>query len=552
MTINMHLRALFRSELFLRILFIALTFVLVLVAFYPVFVGRFLIHDDYYFSVFFWLREPTQCLEYPQFSYLFYEIGKPLGALHLCGVWNFIRSLDDARAVRLFAAGQVVVLCFVCFLWLRRFLIPAFPAFLLAALASTLPPFQSHVAMISNSHQTFAAILAALAVFPIEHMVRHKMNRFKAAFYFLISALLLMASLVTHQAQAMFFWVMWALPLGSPEIDWSGIKSRIRGALIVSLPVFSFYMAYVAILSKSVNRSLTPNLEAKYADLLLWTGPSLGPLWRPYKSAGYFVVGGLIIALAAVHYAHRHRNWKEAVSRICLFILIVLGVISALIAIPGTVNAHRTLLPVAILYYGLVFFSLASLINSLWPKCRKYTLSGLLIIALPFAVLTPRHYLRTDVVETNEIELNYIRDVIGRNDLKGVEHIHFVPMASVGQKTVKGSIRGRSHESEFGASPTSAPQDISSIVGMLLAETGYEKSYDISPYQLTISIGAPWDYFHFKRKTLLIDMNKMKEANTAELSGYFGESEIIDPSIWKPKKPELKTPDFVYEISHIP
>ncbi|MBI4403069.1 MAG: hypothetical protein HY537_02850, partial [Deltaproteobacteria bacterium] len=182
---------------------IGIFFPLVIVLVYsPALTTTYLYHDDW--SLFFWDRSSP--LSHPITPMLFYEIGRPIGAMVYAALVYPIRDIAHGAFVRGFL---LIILLFCCWVLWKIFQrlgvvkrVGRLPALMMIGTAFLTPTFQTYIGYISNGIDLIAVLLSLLAA---EQMLRAEGKIYTACF--LKAVFLEFLALATYPPAAMVPWI---------------------------------------------------------------------------------------------------------------------------------------------------------------------------------------------------------------------------------------------------------------------------------------------------------------------------------------------------------
>ena len=512
-----------------KVLIFLLILALLSLAYMPALQGYFVHHDDWYF----WsMKEKWVPRYHPVSRFLRTQCGRPVAPVLMVALGSIIDELKDANLARFITVTQLSLLAFLVYWWLRKHGFERLHALLLVIAAYTLPAFQSGVGTISNSHHVTAClfafgatILAWQGAVELERQSgKHpRSHLIKACLYAIVAIALIILTLATYQAAAMFYWFLIAITLFAVDVASPGRWIRRYGYLFgTAFLAMLIYFCYLQSLPARTDVTYTPEIATDYSAKLRWfiKEPLINALnlWKLWPSRALaFLTGGVILAgwtvslfLAFWKATKKIKPGKAALR--CglkyglILVLVPLCILPNLVA-KHHVGAYRTLTVFSVYLLLLLVWSLGTLIRVLpGEKFRRSALTVLLLFGCGLGIWTSHYNMMNYYNFPQTLELRYIKSAIRQAGPEGYDKIVIIKPAPFPNYSF---VAPAGRYDEFATPATGFAQDISQIVTCAIRELNLEHAGQ-GPYkERTPVICEKSEYKGHDSRTLLIDMTRL-------------------------------------------
>ncbi len=450
-----------------------------------------------------------------------FALGRFVAAYLETGIGLLVDSISDLNVLSFLSLLMISLCGYFIFLRLERILRNRMAAFFSTIILLSLPSFEIIVVYASIVYFTPAIVCSFYAAEAVDKIPIGSNDRTKMFFgNFAISTVLLVCALSIHQSMAMVYWGTAALILWESSqkdfgtfckkafnLFFAGFFAMGTYAVILQLVKSRFiartwgeYNPYVINLDflnkfkwffeepvfNTLNLwNLFPEKRLPVMILLFVVSACAMVFFRnvfdktsgertPVRLAKCLLIGSLFFLLLPLSFlpnmlANGHVAWY----RCCIALTLVIGVILLWALIQWT-----SLLPVGI---GKKVFVAILFLASLWGVSKAFD-----------------NVLRY-VVFPNHLEIEYIKQIVDQTDTRSYQHIHII-RPSLSWMNAR--------YDEFGILSTYYAGGISSLLKCIYRELGKEgKLYEPD---VTFSSGLPEEQIRFSNRTLVIDMNRLR------------------------------------------
>jgi hypothetical protein len=398
----------------------------VLLTYAPVIVGTYAFQDDY-------LYLQTAREGFRSMWVLFAAGGRPLLIIPNYLSFSMLSTVSGLSFVRTATVVDLCVLAGVIYFALSKAGFPTKPSALLAFILVTLPPFQIVAAVSGCAVFPLVAAVAGIASLLVMRSIRDanvyvKLGRLGVAFF------LLLAGMMVHQPEVMFFWIFAAILAFSPREPLGVVIQKISYSLIVGAItcIAEFFIARVGVavygpIAGSARAGITHDVFGKIHWFIKEPLKNALNLNSIDSSERLAITVSIFIVFGLFFYFGGSLRYRLAMLGMALM-LIPLAYLPNLVVLENWAS-YRTQVALTALFVFYAFLALNGYLQLLRKVPTQYRQGILLGVIACWAVFSgfaaTRHLVRY-FVEPQSAEYHLLKGQLKKIDLAAVQTIYVI------------------------------------------------------------------------------------------------------------------------------
>ena len=398
----------------------------VLLTYAPVIVGTYAFLDDYRYLQ----AEPGH---FHQMWIFFTAGGRPLLAISNYLSFSMVSKISSLGFVRAANVATLSALAAVIYFALSRVGFPSKLSALVAFILVTLPPFHVLAALSSCLGFPLEAAAAGVSAFLVMQSTEDT-RTFVRVGRLALAGLLLLAGMMVHQTEVMFFWVFVAILALSPRERESVVVRKVSyclvvGAIacIVEFLVMKLGVAVYGAVAGSGRAGVTHDVFGKMTWFI--KEPLMNALnLNSIEPTGRFAVAtGIFIVIGLFFYFSGSLRYRLTMLGMALM-LVPLSYLPNLVVVESWAS-YRTLVALTALLAFYVFLALQGYLQVLGIFSAPHRQRMLLGVVVSWAIfsgfIATRNLVRY-FVEPQAIEYHLLKGQLRKIDLAAVQTIYFI------------------------------------------------------------------------------------------------------------------------------